>query len=133
MKRWLLAVLVAAVALPLVAQQSTGAQLNGASSLQIVLWQDIDSPTELALSVRPEDGRWDDLGTVPVELARVNSSRSYRYGDLGVGGVELRVWQPASRGRSPGHPGVQAAGDSSWPPQIRPAPALHGSERRPRR
>ncbi|MXY36396.1 MAG: hypothetical protein F4Y54_06440 [Dehalococcoidia bacterium] len=96
MKRWLLAVLVAAVALPFVAHETTGAQPNATTPLQIVLWQDVDSPTDLALSVRPEGGLWRDLGTVPVELARVNSSRSYRYGDLVVAGVEIRVWQPAS-------------------------------------
>ena len=99
MKRWLLAVFVAAVALPFVAQSTTGAQPSATTPLQVVLWQDVDSPTDLALSVRPEDGLWGDLGTVPVELARLNASRSYRYGDLVVAGVEIRVWQQASGGR----------------------------------
>ena len=97
LKRWLLASLVAAIDLPFMASATTDAQSDHATTVAIRLWQSIEDPASLAISVRPEGGVWADLGTVPLEVPRRTDSRRYRYGDIALAGIELRVWQGAAR------------------------------------
>ena len=97
MKRWLLASLVAAIALPFMATVTTDAQSDHSTTVDIRLWQSIEDPRDLAISVRPEGGLWSDLGTVPLDLPRGPTSRGYRFGDIALAGIELRVWQGAGR------------------------------------
>ena len=65
--------------------------------IELRVWQRVDNHEDVWLSARPQGGRWDALGTIP--LPRDGVVRGYggisrhRYGDLTIGGVGVRVWQ----------------------------------------
>ena len=65
--------------------------------LQMRIWQHVYNTDSVWISVRPEGGRWDTLGTVPFPLDREAGGYSaisrHRYRDLAIGGVGFRVWQ----------------------------------------
>lgn len=77
-------------ALPVAAQEST-------ANVEVRVWQKISDGRSIYLSARPEGGDWDTLGTIPLPLDDgYSSSGNYRYGDVTVEGVEVRVWQRVS-------------------------------------
>ena len=62
--------------------------------VDIRVWQHVQDPLRIHISARPEGVRWDALGTVPLLLDDgLSSDRRYRFGDVTVEGVEVRVWQ----------------------------------------
>ncbi len=65
--------------------------------VEMRIWQHVYNTDSVWISVRPEGGRWDSLGTVPFPLDREAGGYSaisrHRYRDLAIGGVGFRVWQ----------------------------------------
>lgn len=69
--------------------------------VEVRVWQRIAEPLRIQISARPEGGSWSTLGTIPLPLDDgFSSSGNYRYGDITVGGVEVRVWQRVSNARA---------------------------------
>jgi len=70
-------------------------------AVDVRVWQDVRDPLRIFVSARPEGARWDALGTVRLRLNDgFSSSGNYRYGDITVADVELRVWQHVRNSRS---------------------------------
>ncbi len=62
--------------------------------VDVRVWQHVEDPLRIHISARPEGVRWEALGTVPLLLDDgLSSDRRYRFGDVTVEGVEVRVWQ----------------------------------------
>ena len=63
-------------------------------NVEVRVWQRVADSLRIYISARPEGGSWETLGTIPLPLDDGHSrSRNYRYGDVTVGGVEVRIWQ----------------------------------------
>ena len=63
-------------------------------TLEVRVWQTVSLPERVYVSARPAGGNWDVLGTVRLRLDDgLSKSGNQRYGEITVGGVELRVWQ----------------------------------------
>ncbi|MCY3507294.1 MAG: Ig-like domain-containing protein [Chloroflexi bacterium] len=86
------------VALALVAGAGVaGAHPGHATDVDVRVWQHVSDPLRIHISARPEGTRWDALGTIPLLLDDgFSSSRNFRFGDITVEGVEVRVWQQIS-------------------------------------
>ena len=101
MPRLVIAVLTAALlAALLVTATPAPARADSVADTVIIemrVWQRTDNLEDVWVSARPEGGRWDTLGTIPLPRSGLAGGYAvisqYRYGDLAVGGVELRVWQ----------------------------------------
>ena len=79
---------------PVAAQEST-------VNVEVRVWQSVRDARSIHVSARPEGGDWDALGTISLPLDDgYSSSGSYRYGDITVAGVEVRVWQSVRNARS---------------------------------
>lgn len=78
---------------PVAAREST-------ANVEVRVWQKISDGRSIYVSARPEGGDWDTIGTIPLPLDDGHSSSgNYRYGDITVEGVEVRVWQEVSDAR----------------------------------
>ena len=78
---------------PVAAQEST-------ANVEVRVWQRVDDGHRIYISARPEGGDWGTLGTIRLPLDDgYSSSGNYRYGDITVEGVEVRVWQEVSDAR----------------------------------
>ncbi|MXY36935.1 MAG: hypothetical protein F4Y54_09290, partial [Dehalococcoidia bacterium] len=86
------------VALALVAGAGVaGAHPGHATDVDVRVWQHVDDPLRIHISARPEGTLWDALGTIPLLLDDgLSSTRHFRFGDITVEGVEVRVWQQIS-------------------------------------
>ncbi len=73
--------------------RSASASGDDSAVLELRVWQDVLYPQSLLVSARPEGGDWGALGTIPLPQSGKSDDGSLRYGDITVGGVELRVWQ----------------------------------------
>ena len=66
--------------------------------IEMRIWQHVDDADNIWISARPKGGRWDTLGTIPFPLDHraggYSTVSKYRYADLAMGGIGLRVWQP---------------------------------------
>ena len=70
-------------------------------NVEVRVWQRISNPLSIHISARPEGGSWDTLGTILLPLDDgISSTGTFRYGDITVEGVEVRVWQRISNARS---------------------------------
>ncbi len=87
--------LLAALAATSSPDGARGASASGDDSavVELRVWQDVLYPQSLLVSARPEGGDWGALGTIPLPQGGKSDDGSLRYGDITVGGVELRVWQ----------------------------------------
>ncbi len=69
--------------------------------IEMRIWQHVEDADNIWISARPRGGRWDTLGTIPFPLEHRAGGYSpvskYRYTDLTLGGIGLRVWQPESQ------------------------------------
>ena len=101
MPRFAMAVLAAALlaalltsATPAPARADSGADTV---IIELRIWQRVDNPEDVWVSARPKGGRWDTLGTIPLPRSGLTGGYAaiswYRYGDLAIAGVGLRVWQ----------------------------------------
>ena len=64
------------------------------ATIEVRVWQHVRDPLRIHISARPQGGRWDTLGTIRLLLDDgLSSDRAYRFGDITVEGVEVRVWQ----------------------------------------
>ena len=62
------------------------------------VWQRVSDDQALYISARPEGGSWRTLGTIPLgrgeaSAYRTTSNGRYRYSDITLAGVDVRVWQ----------------------------------------
>ncbi len=62
-------------------------------TVEMRLWQDVHNAENVWMSARPKGGDWRALGTIPFPLDAGDGAATYRYRDLAIAGVELRVWQ----------------------------------------
>ncbi|MYD28744.1 MAG: hypothetical protein F4X03_07520 [Dehalococcoidia bacterium] len=93
----LILVVVALGALLACVQEPAESQGLPTANVEVRVWQRVSDPRGIYISARPEDGDWHALGTVRLPLDDgYSSSGNYRYGDLTVEGVEVRVWQRIS-------------------------------------
>ena len=98
--RWVVVLLAGALVLSAVLP--AGAQ-DSTATVELRVWQRIESPLRIYVSARHEAGSWATLGTIPLSLDRENSRGTFRYGDISLEvplasgslttNVELRVWQ----------------------------------------
>ena len=73
---------------------AAGAHGQHSVPVDVRVWQHVDDPLEIHISARPAGTSWDALGTIRLLLDDgLSSSRGYRFGDITVEGVEVRVWQ----------------------------------------
>ena len=100
MKRWTIGALLAA--LVALAAAGVDAQSGTTANVEVRVWQRVSDAERLYISARPEGGSWRTLGTIPIDMDGISSSRAYRYGDITVtvprsgasaAVVEVRVWQ----------------------------------------
>lgn len=71
------------------------------AAAEVRVWQRLSDPGAIHVSARRAGGRWSDAGTVPLPLDDGHSaSGTYRYGDLAIAGVELRIWQHTAQERT---------------------------------
>lgn len=85
MKNAVIALLVVALAVSLAAGALARSSRTVDVDVEVRVWQDVNEPSAVWLSARPEGGSWADLGTVPVPLdGGVSASGRYRYGDIVV-------------------------------------------------
>ena len=67
-------------------------------NVEIRVWQSTADAASLYISARHEGGRWDTLGTIPLDMSGLNSRGTFRYGDIAlavpVPGVEPRPETP---------------------------------------
>ena len=95
------------VALACSAAGLTAAAAQGpVATVEVRIWQDVRDDLSIYISARPQGGRWDALGTIPLPLEDgVSEDSQYRYGDIALtvpledrsGIVEVRVWQDVNR------------------------------------
>lgn len=85
MKNWIIVALVAVIAV--------GAAVGGFAStrtvdrvIEVIVWENIEDPSENHLSIRVQGGSWQDVGTLPVPMSDDDTSGDgrYRYGQLSV-------------------------------------------------
>lgn len=63
-------------------------------NVEVRVWQHVADSLRIYISARPDGGSWETLGTIPLPLDDgLSRSRNYRYGDVTVEGVEVRIWQ----------------------------------------
>ena len=107
MKRWTIGALLAA--LVALAAAGVDAQSGVTANVEVRVWQRVSDASSLYISARPEGGSWGTLGTIPIDMSGISSSRAYRYGDITVtvprsgasaAVVEVRVWQRVRTARS---------------------------------
>ena len=101
MKR-ILALAVAVVALGVAGVM---AQSGNTANVEVRVWQRVSDASSLYISARPEGGSWRTLGTIPLgrgeaSAYRTTSNGRWRYSDIAIAGVDVRVWQRLNAARS---------------------------------
>ena len=81
------------------------AQSVRTATVEVRVWQRIADERALYISARPEGGSWRTLGTIPLGRGEASAyarstSGSYRYSDITIAGVDVRVWQRISDARA---------------------------------
>ena len=70
---------------------------GGTAIIELRVWQHLDDETELWVSATAQGGAWDTLGTIPLLLdgreGGFDAGSLYRFGNIGIDGVGLRVYQ----------------------------------------
>ena len=99
----ILALAVAVVALGMAA--GVDAQSGNTANVEVRVWQRISDARALYISARPEGGSWRTLGTIPLGRGEASAYRTgadgrFRYSDITIAGVDVRVWQRTNNARS---------------------------------
>lgn len=88
------------------------AMAQSTARVEVRVWQSVSDDRGIYVSARPAGGSWATLGTIPLDLDGLSSSRAYRYGDIAIEAplsdepdapratVEVRVWQKVADGRA---------------------------------
>ena len=68
------------------------------ANVEVRVWQRVTDAESLYISARPEGGSWRTLGTIPLGRGeatayQTSASGRYRYSDITLAGVDVRVWQ----------------------------------------
>ena len=110
MKRVTLGV-IAALMLAAALAPGNEAMAQSTARVEVRVWQSVSDDRGIYVSARPAGGSWATLGTIPLDLDGLSSSRAYRYGDIAIEAplsdepdaaratVEVRVWQKVADGR----------------------------------
>ena len=74
------------------------------ANVEVRVWQRISDEQALYISARPEGGSWRTLGTIPLgrgeaSAYQTTSNGRWRYSDITIAGVDVRVWQRISDAR----------------------------------
>ena len=98
----ILALAVAVVALVAV---GVDAQSGATANVEVRVWQRVADARALYISARPEGGSWRTLGTIPLGRGEASAYRTgadgrFRYSDITIAGVDVRVWQRTGNARS---------------------------------
>ena len=98
----ILALAVAVVALVAV---GVDAQSGATANVEVRVWQRVGDARSLYISARPEGGSWRTLGTIPLGRGEASAYRTgadgrFRYSDITIAGVDVRVWQRTGNARS---------------------------------
>ncbi len=96
MKNWFIgAIVVALAAVSIVA--GALAQSARTANVEVRVWQRVSDAQALYISARPEGGSWRTLGTIPLPMNHQQSG--FRYSDITIAGVDVRVWQRETNAR----------------------------------
>ena len=73
--------------------------------VEVRVWQRVSDARALYISARPEGGSWRTLGTIPLGRGEASAYQTsadgrFRYSDITIAGVDVRVWQRVSNARS---------------------------------
>ena len=95
---------LAATLVALVVATGVAAQSGSTASVEVRVWQRISDAQALYISARPEGGSWRTLGTIPLgrgeaSAYQTTSNGRWRYSDITIAGVDVRVWQRISDAR----------------------------------
>ena len=98
---------ILALAIAVVALGVAGvmAQSGNTANVEVRVWQRVSDARALYISARPEGGSWRTLGTIPLgrgeaSAYRMGADGRFRYSDITIAGVDVRVWQRTSNARS---------------------------------
>ena len=58
---------------------------GGRAVVEVRVWQRVRDDRGVHISARPNGGSWSTLGTIPLDMSGLSSSRAFRYGDITVG------------------------------------------------
>ena len=83
MKRVTLGV-IAALMLAAALAPGNEAMAQSTARVEVRVWQSVSDDRGIYVSARPAGGSWATLGTIPLDLDGLSSSRAYRYGDIAV-------------------------------------------------
>ena len=97
MKNWIAGALIVALAAAIVGA-GVNAQSGATTNVEVRVWQRVSDEQALFISARPEGGSWRTLGTIPLGRGaatayRTTSNGRWRYSDITLAGVDVRVWQ----------------------------------------
>ena len=96
---------IAALILAAALAPGNEAAAQSTARVEVRVWQSVSDDRGIYVSARPAGGSWAALGTIPLDLDGLSSSRAYRYGDIAIDAplsgepdapratVEVRVWQ----------------------------------------
>ena len=102
---------IAALLLTAVLAPVSEADAQSTAGVEVRVWQSVSDERDIYVSARPAGGSWATLGTIPLDLDGLSSSRAYRYGDIAIKAplsgepdapratVEVRVWQKVADDR----------------------------------
>lgn len=76
------------------------AQSARTATVEVRVWQKTEDAQALYISARPEGGSWATLGTIPLDMSGINRNGTYRYGDILIAKVDVRVWQNTSNAQT---------------------------------
>ena len=98
-------ILALAVAVVALAAVGVDAQSGATANVEVRVWQRVADARALYISARPEGGSWRTLGTIPLGRGEASAYQTsangrFRYSDITIAGVDVRVWQRTGNARS---------------------------------
>ena len=98
-------ILALAVAVVALGVAGVMAQSGNTANVEVRVWQRLSDARALYISARPEGGSWRTLGTIPLGRGEASAYQTgadgrFRYSDITIAGVDVRVWQRTSNARS---------------------------------
>ena len=75
---------IAALILAAALAPGNEAAAQSTARVEVRVWQSVSDDRGIYVSARPAGGSWAALGTIPLDLDGLSSSRAYRYGDIAI-------------------------------------------------